>query len=95
MYIGFDLKIKLEDYIIESSDEIEKWKKIGQEYNAEIKENADDVLKKYVNGEIVNGSALSAMARPFHKLPVLLQYLTGCQSYNDGLTRFLLSLHHG
>ena len=33
MYIGFDLKIKLEDYIIESSDEIEKWKKIGQEYN--------------------------------------------------------------
>lgn len=60
MYIGFDLKIKLEDYIIESSDEIEKWKKIGQEYNAEIKENADDVLKKYVNGEIVNGSALSA-----------------------------------
>lgn len=50
----------MEDYIIESSDEIEKWKKIGQEYNAEIKENADDVLKKYVNGEIVNGSALSA-----------------------------------
>ena len=43
MYIGFDLKIKLEDYIIESSDEIEKWKKIGQEYNAEIKKNADDV----------------------------------------------------
>lgn len=60
MYIGFDLKMKLEDYIIESSDEIEKWKKIGQEYNAEIKKNADDVLKKYVNGEIVNGSALSA-----------------------------------
>ena len=42
MYIGFDLKIKLEDYIIESSDEIEKWKKIGQEYNAEIKKNAEE-----------------------------------------------------
>ena len=60
MYIGFDLKINWEYYIRENSDEeIEKWKKIGRECNAQIKENADNVLKKYINGEIVDGSALS------------------------------------
>ena len=78
MYIGFDLKIKLEDYIIESSDEIEKWKKIGQEYNAEIKENADDVLKKYVNGEIVYGSALSAELFEIIKSDIFVSH-----SHND------------
>lgn len=59
MYSGFNLKIKLEDYIFESPEEIENWKRMGQQYNLEFKENADSVLKKYVNGELLDGSALA------------------------------------
>ena len=59
MYCGFNLKIKLEDYIFQSPEEIENWKKMGQQYNLEFKESADNVLKKYVCGELLDGSALT------------------------------------
>lgn len=59
MYSGFNLKIKLEDYIFESSEEIKKWKEMAQEFSVGFKENTNNVLKKYVNGEILNGSALA------------------------------------
>ena len=59
MYSGFNLKIKVEDFILESSEEIKKWWKMGQEYSSEVKGNAEKILKKYVNGEVIDGSALA------------------------------------
>lgn len=59
MYSRFNLKIQLEDYSLESSAEIEKWKNMGQQSKLEFAESTDSILERYVKGEILYGSALA------------------------------------
>ena len=43
MYSRFNLKIQLEDYSLESSAEIEKWKNMGQQSKLEFAESTDSI----------------------------------------------------
>lgn len=79
MYRCFKLTIQKSDFCTESSEQVEKWKKQGENIKAQLQQQVKDILSEVTNSEgVIDGEELSKTWFPIENKDVFLSY-----SHND------------